>query len=301
MGKTKKTIFTMMPFHSEFNDVWNEIKQTISSINYNENHPVEFYCIRLDEVTYPRNIIDNMMELIRDADICIADVTGGNPNVMFEIGYAYALNKPVILLIQNSTVVPFDISTDRQIRYERNNLHATLSSNLRSYLLKIMDNIQIKAAEEITFQNRSDRQISIALTGSMRLDTNIGERRVEILLSPYIGKGVVWYVGSYGDADELAIEYLCQKKEKIVLVGYTQYDLSSKMLDLVNKYKLSFVDVSKEQAINIADAPSHRDAYFKQKADLSIFLWDGLSPTTKKNIEWSLQVKKDFIIGFIPR
>lgn len=292
----------MMPFHQDFNDVWHEIKQTVSSINCYANNPVEFDCVRLDEIACPGNIMDNMMDLIHGADICIADVTGGNANVMYEIGYAYALNKPVILLIQNSAAAPFDISIERQIRYDRNNLHVTLCENLQKYLLKIIDNIQIKATEN-TFKNNpgSNKPTIIAVTGSMRLDTNIGEHRVDVLLSPYIKKGVVWYVGAYGDADELAVEYLCKKNEKIIVVGYTQYDLSSKMVDLVTQYKLQFVDVSKEQAFNIVGAPSHRDVYLKQKADLSILLWDGVSSMTKKNIEWSIQSGQDVIIGFIPR
>ena len=229
----------------------------------------------------------------------ILDVTGGNANVMYELGYAQALKKPVIILNQSTATIPFDISMDRQIRYDRSNISQTLSDELLKFVSNIMDDIKIKETEENTFRNKSDKPISIAVTGSMKLDKNIGERRVEVLLSPYLKKGAIWYVGSYGDADELAVEYLCKKKEKVVVVGYTQYDLSSKMLDLVNEYDLSFLDVSKEQAINVVNSPSHRDSYLKQKADLSILLWDGVSSMTKKNIEWSIQVEKDLIIGFV--
>ena len=290
----------MMPFHQDFDDVWFMIQRSIENITTHNNISVEFECIRLDNVKCPGNIITDMMNRINDADICIADVTGGNANVMYEVGYAYGLKKPVILLNQNSTTAPFDIFTDRQIKKKKKNLSQTLPNELQLFIHRIIDNMKIQRTEENTFRNRSDRQISIAVTGSMKLDTNIGERRVDVLLSPYVGKGVVWYVGSYGDADELAVEYLSKKKEKIVVVGYTQYDLSSKMLDLINKYDLSYMDVSKEQAVNIIGSPSHRDAYLKQKADLSIFLWDGTSSTTKKNVDWSFQVKKDFIVGFIP-
>ena len=34
---------------------------------------------------------------IREAEICLADITNDNPNVWYELGFAYAARKPVIL------------------------------------------------------------------------------------------------------------------------------------------------------------------------------------------------------------
>lgn len=302
MKNFKKTIFVMMPFDNNFIDVWFLIKRTIENITTHNNISVEFECNRLDEIKCPGNIITDMMNRINDADICIADVTGGNANVMFEVGYAYGQKKPVILLNQNSATAPFDIFTDRQIIYDRNNLSQTLSIELKQFIHRIIDNMRIQRPEAKTLKIGYNQPISIAVTGSMKLDTNTGEDRVKVLLSPYTQKGVVWYVGSYGDADELAVEYLSKMGEKVAVVGYTQYDLSSKMLDLINKYNLPYIDVSKEQVVKtIVESPSDRDTYLKEKVNLSIYLWNGTSATTKKNIDWSVQIKKDFIIGFIPK
>lgn len=48
----------------------------------------------------------------------VADTTGFNPNVMFELGYAEALNKLIICLHQHGHDNPFDIADLRQVRYE---------------------------------------------------------------------------------------------------------------------------------------------------------------------------------------
>ena len=49
----------------------------------------------------------------------IADITTKNANVFFELGYAFARNKPVILLAKKTDVpLPFDVSSFRVLFYE---------------------------------------------------------------------------------------------------------------------------------------------------------------------------------------
>jgi nucleoside 2-deoxyribosyltransferase len=52
------------------------------------------------------------------ASLTVADCTGRNPNVFYEIGLAHALGKPVILITQNSEDIPFDVTHIRYIQYE---------------------------------------------------------------------------------------------------------------------------------------------------------------------------------------
>lgn len=50
-------------------------------------------------------------EKIKAAAICIADITLDNPNVWYEVGYAMASNKTIILICSDERVgnYPFDI------------------------------------------------------------------------------------------------------------------------------------------------------------------------------------------------
>ena len=52
------------------------------------------------------------------SQIVIADCTGRNPNVFYEIGVAHTVGKPVILLTQIVEDVPFDLRHIRFIKYE---------------------------------------------------------------------------------------------------------------------------------------------------------------------------------------
>ncbi len=54
---------------------------------------------------------------IDEAQLIIADLTGGNPNVFYELGVAHALNRPVILLTQSIEELPFDLASYRVISY----------------------------------------------------------------------------------------------------------------------------------------------------------------------------------------
>ena len=55
---------------------------------------------------------------IKAAKIIIADCTGRNPNVFYEIGLAHAIGKKVVLITQSMDDIPFDLRQLRTIVYE---------------------------------------------------------------------------------------------------------------------------------------------------------------------------------------
>ena len=66
------------------------------------------------ELLGPNMIIKDIWASIYRAKIIIADCTGKNPNVFYEIGVAHAIGKSVILITQNESDIPFDL---RHLRY----------------------------------------------------------------------------------------------------------------------------------------------------------------------------------------
>lgn len=73
--------------------------------------------VRADEVRAPGSITAKVVRDIVNADVCVADLTGRNPNVMYEVAIAHAADKPVILLQQEAGGPPFDFTDERVIRY----------------------------------------------------------------------------------------------------------------------------------------------------------------------------------------
>lgn len=62
--------------------------------------------------------IDALEEEIRRASACIADISGDNPNVWYELGYASASNTPVVMVCSKiRTRLPFDIGHRKIVFY----------------------------------------------------------------------------------------------------------------------------------------------------------------------------------------
>jgi Domain of unknown function (DUF4062) len=53
-----------------------------------------------------RSVVEVLQDQIQNADFIIADVTGGNPNVLYEVGFAHALKKPVLPIVQKIDSAP---------------------------------------------------------------------------------------------------------------------------------------------------------------------------------------------------
>lgn len=74
---------------------------------------------RVDLDPSVRNIIDEIEKKIENASVCLADISVDNPNVWYELGYAYALGKDVVMVCDESRkTFPFDISHKSIIPYK---------------------------------------------------------------------------------------------------------------------------------------------------------------------------------------
>ena len=104
--------FVLMPFDSEFDDRYRlGIKETAKNLG--------ILAERVDEQIFRENILERIYRQIDSADLIIADMTGKNPNVFYEVGYAHAKGKLVILLTSDADDIPFDLKHRRHIVYGR--------------------------------------------------------------------------------------------------------------------------------------------------------------------------------------
>jgi hypothetical protein len=126
-----KVIFVAMPFSEYFEDIYHYgIHSAVKALE----HTPEM----LKHEKYIGDIIDRIKTRIAISEMVIADISGNNPNVFYEVGYAHALNKPVLLLSQTEES-PFDLRTQRQIFYKSygiKKLEEDLRENLKEILQK---------------------------------------------------------------------------------------------------------------------------------------------------------------------
>jgi len=104
-------IFVIMPFSPDFDDVYYlGIREIAEKLNLS--------CKRVDEMEFVGDILDEIYNSITNARIIIAEATSPNPNVYYELGYAHALGKPVILLTKDVSSTPFDLKMYNHIVYK---------------------------------------------------------------------------------------------------------------------------------------------------------------------------------------
>ncbi|MDT0164474.1 hypothetical protein Q9R32_02755 [Actinotalea sp. AC32] len=103
----------LMPFSEDWSDrIWSRVVRP---------HLVAlgFSPVRADDL-YGRDIMEDIWRMILSAEVVLADITGRNANVFYELGLAHALGKEVILLTQATRDIPFDLNRYRHIIYKDN-------------------------------------------------------------------------------------------------------------------------------------------------------------------------------------
>jgi hypothetical protein len=103
--------FVLMPISGDFTPLYEDhLKKIIRKQSMT--------CVRADEVVSVGSITKDIWEKICSARFLVADLTGRNANVFYEVGLAHALGKDVILLTRSMNDVPFDLKSLRCIVYE---------------------------------------------------------------------------------------------------------------------------------------------------------------------------------------
>lgn len=109
--------FVIMPYDVRFDTLYDlVIEPSVNSLGDT--------VMRLDRIGRPGAVIQQIEDGIRSADYCIVVLDGMRPNVLYEMGMAQALGKPLAIIMQKGALgdeahVPFDISTLQRIEYER--------------------------------------------------------------------------------------------------------------------------------------------------------------------------------------
>jgi Lon protease-like protein len=148
--------FVLMPFSQSWSDrlYFKLIRPTIEGLG--------LQCIRADNLT-GQIIIEDIWTKINQCALIIADVTGRNPNVMYELGIVHTIGKPTILLTQEIDNIPFDFAHLRHYSYQDNiDGFTELGTMLREVATQMFkDRYGIKLAE------RSQAQASLVSPGDL--------------------------------------------------------------------------------------------------------------------------------------
>jgi nucleoside 2-deoxyribosyltransferase len=105
------SVFVVMPFSDEFRDIY-ELGIKAACIEAGAA------CERVDEQLFLENILDRIYSQIENADVIVGEISGRNPNVFYEVGYAHGIGKQVILVTSKETDIPFDLRHYPHVVYQ---------------------------------------------------------------------------------------------------------------------------------------------------------------------------------------
>jgi hypothetical protein len=105
-------VSVMMPSDASLDRVYATLKTTVEELGLK--------CRRADDIWINSVLIQDIVSLIDRSKVVVADCSGKNANVFYEIGIAHTLGRDVIMIAQSADDIPFDLRHHRYVTYLNN-------------------------------------------------------------------------------------------------------------------------------------------------------------------------------------
>jgi formylglycine-generating enzyme required for sulfatase activity len=127
--RTRRNVFVIMPFRDPFNSYYTSVIRPAAD-------DAGFDVSRSDEVYSVGAFVQTIWSQILDADAVIAEMTGANANVLYELGLCHAIDRKVIMITQNMQDVPSDLRHMNCVLYDTAQVNWT--DRLRNSIQKML-------------------------------------------------------------------------------------------------------------------------------------------------------------------
>jgi hypothetical protein len=128
---SKKRVFAAMPFSGDYDDVYFVAMVKAAA-------GARAVCKRVDKEEFVGDIVEKIEQMIRESDAVIVDLSESKPNVLYEAGFARALNIPCVHICSTPIGdLPFDVSHKNTMAYTKGqttHLRAKLTARLKTVL-----------------------------------------------------------------------------------------------------------------------------------------------------------------------
>ncbi|MBS1571798.1 MAG: hypothetical protein JST62_05315 [Bacteroidetes bacterium] len=109
-SQNDKLVTVMLPF--KLQKSYDAIKMACNNLSLD--------CAKADDIWENPTFIQDIFDLIFTCRVVVADFTGKNPNVFYEVGIAHTLGKTVVPITQSMADVPTDLGHHRALLYYPN-------------------------------------------------------------------------------------------------------------------------------------------------------------------------------------
>jgi len=131
----------------------------------------EFDAYRIDKDLSVRIPIDDIEKGISESSICFAEITSDNPNVWYELGFAFACSKDVVMVCSDERQgkFPFDIQHRHVITYKTsstsdfNTLGDTITRKIKAFQTKSKTVKQLNTTPVIETEGLKGHEIALLI------------------------------------------------------------------------------------------------------------------------------------------
>ena len=133
----KKRCFIITPIGNDNDSIRRHIDGIIDAAIKPALEP-DYEVVAAHKITETGTITKRIIKEIYQDELAIANLTGNNPNVMYERAIRYCLGKPVLTIAEKGTNLPFDVMPERTIFYVNDPQGSLdLKDAIRSYVLNV--------------------------------------------------------------------------------------------------------------------------------------------------------------------
>jgi len=147
-GDLEKVCFVITPIGNDNSDIRRATDGLIEAVIRPMLSEMDFCVVAAHQMDNPGSITNQIIEHLIGAKLVIANLTGLNPNVMYELAVRHAARLPVISIAERGTLLPFDIVSERTIFY----------TNDMSGVLELQDTL-CKTVEECIKEKTPDNPV----------------------------------------------------------------------------------------------------------------------------------------------
>jgi hypothetical protein len=110
--RADRTCFVVMPFGGIWDQYYSQIYEPAIAA-------AGLAAVRADDVFRAGSVLQDIVDLLLQSAVVLADISEGNRNVHYELGLAHALGKPTILVAPKGLPLFFDVGQERMLSYEK--------------------------------------------------------------------------------------------------------------------------------------------------------------------------------------
>lgn len=137
----EKLCFVIAPIGDEGSEIRHRSDQVLKHIITPAANECGYETVRADKISEPGMITSQVIQHLIEDTLVIADLTGRNPNVFYELAIRHAIKKSIVQIIQIGEPIPFDVAQSRTIQVDHHDLDSV--ARCREELVK-----QILSVEE---------------------------------------------------------------------------------------------------------------------------------------------------------